>query len=116
MNIEDTRQACEKIHERDHWQCRYIESGNRCPSRSEEIAHGISKGKTGRQKVNNFLRLLYGKRFRLNGAEMDLIIHHPLNVWASCRKHNDYFLISSYEPFKKKVIEIKNNLDKINET
>ena len=113
MNYERTRQDCEEIHERDSWQCCHInEYADRCPNRSTEIAHGMSKGKYGRQKVKSFWMLLFGERITINGKKMDFIIHHPLNVWASCRQHNDYFIISSYEDFKEKLLEIKKNIDK----
>ena len=113
MNYEITRQECEEIHERDNWQCCYIDDhADRCPNRSQEIAHGISKGKTGRQKIKSFWLLLFDEKLMLTGNKMDRIVHHPLNVWASCRKHNDYFNISSYEAVKEKLKEIKKDIDK----
>jgi hypothetical protein len=108
FEIEEHRRA---IFERDHYQCRHVdENGIRCPESATEIAHGIGQG----IHAISITRTEWNGEFKesrpYNWIEKN-VIHHPLDVFSSCRKHNDYFNIGN-NPVKRreKLYEIHENL------
>jgi hypothetical protein len=92
FDIDENRRA---IFSRDGWQCRHVDDhGNRCPESATEIAHGIGQG----IHAISITRTMWNGEF--NEARQHKwiehnVIHHPLDVWASCRKHNDSFNIGN---------------------
>jgi hypothetical protein len=83
----------DKINERHAiagWKCEHPE----CNKPSQEIAHRIPKGKTGRRVVKKLWYEMFGEDLPLNGKKMDEIIHHKFNTAASCKKHNSYFVVN----------------------
>lgn len=82
----------EKIEER-HAEAGYICEYPGCNKRSEQIAHKINKGKTGRKAVKNLWFELFGEEIK-TVKQMDSIIHHRHNTRATCIKHNSYVLVN----------------------
>jgi hypothetical protein len=108
FDIDENRLA---IFERDGWQCRHVdEHGNRCPESATEIAHGIGQG----IHAISITRTEWNGEFKesrpYNWIEKN-VIHHPLDVFSSCRKHNDSFNIG-FQPVavREKLYEIHENL------
>jgi hypothetical protein len=87
-----------EIYVRDFYTCRHPD----CSRPATEIAHGISKGKYGQKAIKEFVWKAYG--IELDNETLKKIIHHEKNLWASCRSHNDYFVIPFYSlMFEKQV-------------
>jgi len=91
----EIRENCMAILDRDHWMCRYIDAkGNHCRQSATEIAHGISQG----ESMTSIIRTQWNGEFNesrpYNWIQRN-VIHNPLNVFSSCRKHNDYFNIGN---------------------
>ena len=74
-----------EIHERDGYKCS-------CGKPSEQIAHRISKGKTGTKTVKRLVWELYEIDLTMKETE-EIFIHHPDNVRATCAKCNDSYNI-----------------------
>jgi len=91
---EEIRQKCIDILDRDNWTCR------RCGEPATEVAHRISKGKTGIRWVQNYLMDVLDIYMPQTEIEI-LFIHDPDNLAASCKDCNDYFNIL-YNPEKAK--------------
>ncbi|MDA3900041.1 MAG: hypothetical protein PF637_05925 [Spirochaetes bacterium] len=84
MKVHDTKM---KVFTRDGFTCQ------KCKKMFEfsdlELAHRIMKGKAARR----YIRSWYQERFFevLSEADIDRIIHHPLNLVTSCKKCNSSF-------------------------
>ena len=74
-----------EIYERDGYRCR------RCGKQATEIAHRIAKSKANRKYIKDYAKKHYS--LELSEKNIDKIIHHNLNLSASCKKCNDYFNI-----------------------
>ncbi len=85
MNKELINIRVNEIHERDHFLCQHPD----CKKRSEHAAHRVAKTKSNKTEIKERLRFL-----GLN-ISVEKIIHHPLNLVASCSKHNSYFNIGN---------------------
>jgi len=92
FDIDENRLA---VFDRDHWQCRHVDAnGHRCQSSATEIAHGISQGESMISIVRTRWNGEFDESRPYNWIEHN-VIHNGLNVFASCRKHNDYFNIGN---------------------
>jgi hypothetical protein len=92
FDIDENRLA---VFDRDHWQCRHVDAnGHRCQSSATEIAHGISQGESMVSIVRTRWNGEFDESRPYNWIEHN-VIHNGLNVFASCRKHNDYFNIGN---------------------
>ena len=100
LRMRNLREKLDRRHALSGWTC------ERCGADSTEIAHGISKGKHGRKSVRILWEILFGET--LTESQLDNIIHHDLNTYASCHNCNDYFNmhISHSEEITNKLKEI----------
>ncbi len=87
MNRERINIAILEIHDRDGWRCQHKD----CNKRSEEVAHRISQSKSNKSVIKERLKWLDLE----NIIKVDDVIHHPLNLVASCSTHNSYFNIGN---------------------
>lgn len=90
---------------------------DKCGKPSTEIAHGISKGEYGRKAIKlTWLKLF---NYDLRPREIDEVVHHYLNTFASCKQCNDSFNlhISQTELVEERVRAIHKALteEKLNE-
>lgn len=101
------------IFERDGWQCRHVdERGHRCTESATEIAHGIGQGIHAISITRTMWNGEYNEARPYNWIESH-VIHHPLDVWASCRKHNDSFNIGNNPgAVREKIHEIHEQLQR----
>lgn len=92
FEIDENRLA---VFARDGWRCRHIDAhGNRCTASATEIAHGIGQGVHSVTATRTTWNGEFNEARPYNWIEHN-VIHNPLNVFASCKRHNDYFNIGN---------------------
>ena len=79
-----------EVFNRDGYRCRFVdEKGNRCCESGTELAHGIA------DTVSNCIStlIIWKEKYdeRSESWIHNNVINHPLNLFCSCPKHNDYF-------------------------
>lgn len=80
-----------KIYIRDNFRCQY-KNCKVCGTERIELAHRIHQGKQTENWVESYLLENYeAPNKEITKKTIEEIIHHPLNLVTSCRKHNDYF-------------------------
>ena len=102
-DIDESRRA---IFERDGWKCQFPG----CYAPATEIAHHIGQGERHIRATKLSWNGEYNESRNYNWIRQH-VTHHPLNVSASCRKHNDYFNIGNNPgAVRDKLAAIRDNL------
>ena len=101
------------IFQRDNFKCQF-EGCNICGCDNLELAHRISKGKTGQKYVKRYLLEKYEFNFTKREV-LQYFINHRFNMVTSCKKHNDYFNVLYNPEEANKIIDeiIKSKFDEI---
>lgn len=77
------------IYIRDSFKCQH-KNCKVCGTKNIELAHRLHKGVQTENWVSDYVATNYNGHF-LTKKNLNKIIHSPLNIVTSCRKHNDYF-------------------------
>ena len=95
-----------RIFDRDGWRCQHPG----CYESATEIAHLIGQG----EHHTASIQLLWNAEYKESRSFAWIranVIHHPLNVSASCRKHNDSFNIGfNPEAVRAKIAAIRDEI------